>query len=71
MIRRNWLPKINLFYHCTNYVPRGIPNHEDPIFLKEFESKAPFKLHWWPDKPDYGDVEERDVYEEGFEKYTG
>lgn len=71
MIRRSWLPKINLYHHLTVHVPQGIPNYLDPIFLKEFELEAPFKVHDWPEKPNYGDVEDREVHEDGWTKYTG
>ena len=67
MIRRKWLPKINLLHHLTNYLPNCIPHNQDSIFLKEFEHEAPFKVHEWPGKPDYGDVEEKEMIEEGFE----
>ena len=70
-MRRAWLPKINLLHHITTYIPRGIPNHKDEIFLKEFQHSAPLKIMKWPDMPDYGDVEDREKVVDGFVEYTG
>ena len=71
MMRRKWYPKINLFHHLTNFTNSGIPNFADPRFLKQFNKDTPVKIHWWPDMQDYGELEERENFEAGFDVYSG